>query len=108
MKLEDLSAKLEALQKEIDCLRAEADIRRLQARYMFLCDTPCPEAGAEGHAERIKSILYLYTQGAILVGAGAYYCNQFCRSVGPAAIRAHFRAPSSQKPQPARIIPQRY
>src|SRR5260370_31265753 len=90
MKLEALSAKLEGLRKEIDCLGAEADIRRLQARYMFLCDTPCPEAGAEDDAERINRILDLYTEDAIWEGVGAYYDNQFGRSVGKAAIREHF------------------
>src|SRR5260370_7212146 len=86
MKLEDLSAKLEALQKEIDCLRAEADIRRLQARYMFLCDTPCPEAGAGDDAERINRILHLYTQDAIWEGVGPYYANHFGPTVGKTAL----------------------
>ncbi len=104
MKLEDLSAKLEALQKEIDCLRAEADIRRLQARYMFLCDTPCPEAGAEDDAERINRILDLYTEDAIWEGVGAYYDNQFGRSVGKAAIREHFEGFWSKKRDPALLL----
>ncbi len=104
MKLEDLSAKLEALQKEIDCLRAEADIRRLQARYMFLCDTPSPEAGAEDDAERINRILDLYTEDAIWEGVGAYYDNQFGRSVGKAAIREHFEGFWSKKRDPALLL----
>src|SRR5260370_24890351 len=103
MKLEDRAAKLEALQKEIDCLRAEADIRRLQARYMFLCDTPCPEAGAEDDAERINRILDLYTEDAIWEGVGAYYDNQVGRSVGKAAIPAPFRRFWSQEREPLRL-----
>lgn len=34
---------LEALTERVEALEAEADIRHVQARYMFLCDTPCPE-----------------------------------------------------------------
>ena len=34
-----------ALLRRIEVLEAEADIRRIQARYMFLCDTPNPEFG---------------------------------------------------------------
>jgi len=90
MKLEDLSTKLDALQKQVEVLRAEADIRRLQGRYMFLCDTPCPEADAVDDAERINRIIDLYTEDAIWEGVGAYYDNQFGRSVGKAAIRKHF------------------
>jgi SnoaL-like domain len=92
MKLEDLSAKLDMLQKEVEVLRAEADIRRLQTRYMFLCDTPCPEAGVESDAERIELILDLYTEDAVWEGVGSYYDNQFGRSVGKAALRKHFEA----------------
>ncbi len=33
-----------ALVRRIETLEAEADIRRIQARYMFLCDTPNPNS----------------------------------------------------------------
>ena len=45
---------LEALTERVEALEAEADIRRVQARYMFLCDTPCPEYGVENDAQRIE------------------------------------------------------
>jgi ketosteroid isomerase-like protein len=104
MKLEDLSTKLDALQKQVEVLRAEADIRRLQGRYMFLCDTPCPEAGAEDDAERINRIIDLYTEDAIWEGVGAYYDNQFGRSVGKAAIRKHFEGFWGTKRDPALLL----
>jgi hypothetical protein len=104
MKLEDLSAKLDILQKEIDVLRAEADIRRLQARYMFLCDTPCPEASVENDAERIELILDLYTEDAVWEGVGSYYDNQFGRSVGKAALRKHFEAFWGTRRDPALLL----
>ncbi|MDH2346145.1 MULTISPECIES: nuclear transport factor 2 family protein [unclassified Bradyrhizobium] len=90
MTLDDISARLGALQRQVEELRAEADIRRVQARYMFLCDTPCPEAGVEDDAERINRILDLYTEDAVWEGVGSYYDNQFGRCVGKAAIRTHF------------------
>ena len=104
MTLEDLSARLDALQNEVHVLRAEADIRRLQTRYMFLCDTPCPEAGVDDDAERINRILDLYTEDAIWEGVGAYYDNQFGRSVGKAAIRKHFEAFWGTKRDPALLL----
>jgi ketosteroid isomerase-like protein len=104
MKLEDLSTKLDALQTEVTVLRAEADIRRLQARYMFLCDTPCPEAGVEDDAERVSRILDLYTEDAIWEGVGSYYDNQFGRSVGKAAIRRHFEGFWGMKRDPALLL----
>jgi hypothetical protein len=83
---------LAALSKRVETLEAEADIRRVQAQYMFLCDTPCPEAGVENDAERIERILELYTEDAVWEGVGAYYDNQFGRRVGKAALREHFEA----------------
>ena len=87
---QDLLQSLQTLSARVETLEAEAEIRRVQARYMFLCDTPCPEAGAEDDAERINRIIDLYTEDAIWEGVGAYYDNQFGRSVGKAAIRKHF------------------
>ncbi len=50
---------ISALVRRIEVLEAEADIRRLQARYMFLCDTPNPEFGVADDAERIERIMQL-------------------------------------------------
>lgn len=88
----DLASRLYALSARVAELSAEADIRRLQSRYMFLCDTPCPEAGVTDDRARIDRIMELYCDDAIWEGVGAYYDNQFGRCVGKAAIRAHFEA----------------
>lgn len=104
MKLEDLAAKLEALETQVAVLNAEADIRRVQARYMFLCDTPCPEAGVDDDAVRIDRIMELYTEDAIWEGVGSYYDNQFGRMVGKAAIRKHFQGFWGTKRDPALVL----
>jgi ketosteroid isomerase-like protein len=95
---------LEALTERIEVLEAEADIRRVQARYMFLCDTPCPEYGVENDAQRIERILDLYTEDAVWEGVGAYYDNQFGRRVGKAALREHFESFWGQKHDPALLL----
>ena len=87
----ELDATIEALVRRIDTLEAEAEIRRIQARYMFLCDTPCPEYGIEDDSARIEAILELYSEDAIWEGVGEYYDNQFGGSVGKEAIRKHFQ-----------------
>jgi ketosteroid isomerase-like protein len=92
------------LSAQVDRLTAEADIRKIQARYMFLCDTPCPEAGADDDAERINRIVDLYTEDAVWEGVGSYYDNQFGRSVGREAIRNHFNAFWGQKRDPALLL----
>ncbi|MBN8875430.1 MAG: nuclear transport factor 2 family protein [Rhodospirillales bacterium] len=104
MTIEELSAQVKALAAEVTVLRAEAEIRRVQARYMFLCDTPCPEAGVENDAERIDRIVDLYTEDGIWEGVGPYYDNQFGRSVGRAAIRQHFEKFWGQKRDPALLL----
>lgn len=76
--------------RRIETLEGEAEVRRLQARYMFLCDTPCPEFGVEDDAKRIDLIMDLYAEDAVWEGVGEYYDNQFGRLDGRAAIRAHF------------------
>ena len=48
---------LKALVSRIEVLEAEAEIRRIQARYMFLCDTPIPEYGVQSDDERIDLIM---------------------------------------------------
>lgn len=80
------------LQKRVAALEAEADIRRLQARYMFLCDTPIPEPGVTDDSVRIDLILDLYTEDAVWEGVGEFYDSQFGRAEGKEAIRHHFRS----------------
>lgn len=95
---EELITKLE---RRIDILEAEADIRRIQARYMFLCDTPCPVYPPVTDQERIELILELYTEDAVWEGVGEYYDNQFGKAEGKEAIRAHFNRfwPADQDPK---------
>ncbi len=95
---------LESLVKRIEILEAEADIRRIQARYMFLCDTPNPEYGVTDDARRVELILALYTEDAVWEGVGEYYNNQFGRAVGKAALRKHFEAFWGQKRDPALLL----
>jgi hypothetical protein len=85
----DFSKEILQLTHRLNVLEAEADIRRIQARYMFLCDTPCPEI-VSGDAERVEKILELYAEDAIWEGVGSYYDNQFGRQVGKDALRKHF------------------
>jgi ketosteroid isomerase-like protein len=93
-----------ALVRRLEVLEAESEIRKMQARYMFLCDTPLPEYGVENDMARIDLILALYTEDAVWEGVGEYYDNQFGRAVGKAAIRAHFEAFWGQKKDPALIL----
>lgn len=86
-----LLRRIAALEDRLAVQEAEADIRRIQARYMWLCDTPCPEHGVDDDEERIDRILSLYTEDAVWEGVGAAYTNQFGRAVGHDAIRAHFQ-----------------
>jgi ketosteroid isomerase-like protein len=81
---------LAELTRRLETLEAEADIRRIQARYMFLCDTPNPEYGIADDKARIERILELYTEDAVWEGVGEYYTNQFGRAEGKAALRKHF------------------
>ncbi|MCF8481724.1 MAG: nuclear transport factor 2 family protein [Rhodospirillum sp.] len=98
------NAEIAALVRRIEVLEAEADIRRLQARYMFLCDTPLPEYGVEDDAGRIDRIMALYTEDAVWEGVGEYYEGQFGKAVGAAAIRAHFEAFWGEKRDPALLL----
>lgn len=95
---EELIGKLE---RRIDVLEAEAAIRRVQARYMFLCDTPCPVYPPVDDRERIELILELYTDDAVWEGVGEYYTGQFGKAEGKAAIREHFNRfwPEDQDPK---------
>lgn len=101
-------ATIASLVKRIEVLEAEADIRRVQARYMFLCDTPCPEYGVTSDAERIELILELYTEDAVWEGVGEYYDNQFGRQEGKAALREHFQRFWGEKQDPALLLNAHY
>ncbi|WP_075836421.1 MULTISPECIES: nuclear transport factor 2 family protein [unclassified Rhodococcus (in: high G+C Gram-positive bacteria)] len=96
------------LAERVRVLEAEADIRRLQARYMFLCDTPCPEFGVEDDSRRIDLILDLYTEDAVWEGVGEYYDGQFGRAEGKAAIRTHFEQFWCGKADPALLLNAHY
>lgn len=91
------------LKRRLNILEAEADIRRIQARYLFLCDTPCPEP-ISSDEERIEKILELYSEDAIWEGVGEYYKGQFGQAVGKAAIRKHFQAFWSQQRDPKLLL----
>ena len=99
----NIAQAVQDLQKRLTALEAEADIRRLQARYMFLCDTPCPEPVADD-AERIERILDLYAEDAVWEGVGSYYTGQFGRAEGKTAIRQHFQNFWGQKKDPALLL----
>ncbi|MCZ4519139.1 nuclear transport factor 2 family protein [Rhodococcus ruber] len=92
----------------LEVLEAEADIRRIQARYMFLCDTPCPEFGVNDDARRIELVLDLYTADAVWEGVGEYYDGQFGRAEGKDAIRAHFGRFWGEKKDPALLLNAHY
>jgi ketosteroid isomerase-like protein len=101
---EPAAESLAAIVARLERLEAEAEIRRVQARYMFLCDTPCPEPGVENDEQRIDRILELYTEDAVWEGVGSFYDNQFGRRVGKAALREHFRAFWGEKRDPALLL----
>lgn len=96
------------LASRVEILEAEAEIRRIQARYMFLCDTPCPEFGVRDDEHRIELIMELYTHDAVWEGVGEYYDNQFGRAEGTDAIRAHFRNFWGQKQDPELLLNAHY
>ncbi len=106
--IESMARIIADLAAQVDRLTAEADIRKLQARYMMLCDTPCPEPGIADDAQRIEAILALYTEDAVWEGVGAYYDNQFGRSVGKDAIRTHFQGFWGKKQDPALLLNAHY
>ena len=96
------------LTARLEVLESEADIRRIQARYMFLCDTPCPEFGVDDDARRIELVLDLYTEDAVWEGVGEYYDSQFGRAEGKDAIRAHFNRFWGEKTDPALLLNAHY
>jgi len=99
---------LSKLIERVEVLEAEADIRRIQARYMLLCDTPCPEYGIEDDEARIEAVLELYAEDGVWEGVGAYYDNQFGRSVGKDAIRRHFKSFWSKDRVPGLVLNAHY
>ncbi|MGP4046254.1 nuclear transport factor 2 family protein [Streptomyces sp. 2A115] len=101
-------ATIASLVKRIEVLEAEAEIRRLQTRYMFLCDTPIPEFGVRDDGHRIDLIMELYSEDAVWEGVGEYYDGQFGRAEGAAAIREHFEAFWGQKQDPALLLNAHY
>lgn len=104
----ELTKVVDGLRQRVEVLEAEAEIRRLQSRYMFLCDTPCPEPGVTDDAHRINLIMELYTDDAIWEGVGEYYQGQFGRAEGASAIRAHFERFWGQKQDPALLLNAHY
>ncbi|WP_411153034.1 nuclear transport factor 2 family protein [Streptomyces sp. A30] len=94
--------------KRVEVLEAEAEIRRIQARYMFLCDTPCPEFGVGDDAHRIDLIMDLYTEDAVWEGVGEYYDDQFGRAEGTAELRRHFEGFWGEKQDPALLLNAHY
>lgn len=101
-------ATLAALVRRVEVLEAEADIRRLQARYLFLCDTPCPEPGVRDDAHRVDLIMELYTEDAVWEGVGEYYDGQFGRAEGAAEVRRHFERFWSRERDPALVLNAHY
>ncbi|NMO03032.1 nuclear transport factor 2 family protein [Gordonia sp. TBRC 11910] len=102
------SPTLAELVARIETLEGEAAVRRLQARYMFLCDTPCPEFGVADDAERIDLILDLYTDDAVWEGVGDYYNDQFGRLDGKQALREHFQRFWGERRDPALVLNAHY
>lgn len=104
----DTTAALAALTRRVETLEAEAAIRKVQARYMFLCDTPVPEHGVTDDDRRIDLVMELYTEDAIWEGVGEYYDGQFGRAEGADAVRAHFRSFWGEKREPALVLNAHY
>lgn len=104
----DTAQTITALVRRVEALEAEAEIRRIQARYMFLCDTPNPAYGVADDRERIELILDLYTEDAVWEGVGEYYDGQFGRAVGKGQIRAHFERFWLEQPGPELVLNAHY
>ncbi|MDB5997336.1 MAG: hypothetical protein JWP42_4472 [Pseudomonas sp.] len=90
MNTETMAVELKRLGEEVRILRGEADIRRLMARYMWLCDIPLPEHGLDLEG-RLQAIVELYAEDGKWEGVGSYYDNQFGGSVGHEQIYQHFK-----------------
>lgn len=99
---------LASLTKRVAVLEAEAEIRRIQARYMFLCDTPCPDPSITDDYARIDAILELYTDDAVWEGVGEYYTGQFGHAEGKDQIRRHFLGFWRQDNKPTLVLNAHY
>ncbi|GAB3473455.1 nuclear transport factor 2 family protein [Nocardiopsis coralliicola] len=104
----DSGGAVAALVRRIEVLEAEAEIRRLQARYLWLCDTPLPEPGVDGIGARVDLIAGLYTDDAVWEGVGEYYDGQFGRMAGRDAIRRHFLRFWGEKRDPELVLNAHY
>ncbi len=98
------NARIHALEMQIARLQAESDVRRVQSRYMFLCDTPNPEFGCTDDSARINLIMELFEQDAVWEGVGEYYDGQFGRAEGWQAIKTHFENFWNEKSDPKLIL----
>ncbi len=86
--MDNIAAALATLQDRIARLEAESAARRLLARYMYLCDSPLPEAHMAPE-DRPAAIGALFTEDAIWQGVGGAHGAQFGQHRGPAEIAAH-------------------
>lgn len=84
----DLASTVAQLAQDVAGLKAQAAARRVLARYMFLCDSPLPEASMPLEA-RAQAIGDLFTPDAIWEGVGGAHGKQFGQHHGPAEIAAH-------------------
>ena len=106
--MSETSEAIAALTRRVEVLEAEADIRRLQTRYMFLCDTPIPEHGVTSDTQRIDLVMDLYTDDAVWEGVGEYYDGQFGRAEGADAVRRHFEGFWGQEHDPSLVLNAHY
>ncbi|WP_433872519.1 nuclear transport factor 2 family protein [Saccharopolyspora sp. CA-218241] len=106
--MSETSEAIAALTRRVEVLEAEADIRRLQARYVFLCDSPVPEYGVTDDAQRIDLLMDLYTEDAVWEGVGEYYDGQFGRAEGADAVRRHFEGFWGRDRDPALVLNAHY
>lgn len=83
----DLSAAVKTLSARVAILDAEAAVRRVEARCMFLCDTPCPEFGVEDDAERIDRIMELFAPEAVWEGVGEHHDGRLGKAEGRDAVK---------------------
>ena len=86
--MDELASVVANLQRQVSELKAEAEARKQLGRYMFLCDSPLPEAGMAPE-NRAAAIGDLFTDDAIWEGVGGTHGAQFGQHIGPAAIAAH-------------------
>lgn len=86
----DQAEQIALLSQRVALLETEAAARRLLARYMFLCDSPLPEAGLAGE-DRADAIAALFTPDCLWEGVGSAHGAQFGRHTSPDQLAAHMR-----------------